>query len=115
MAGEGRPVPDLPTTWVADTVPAGPLAYPPSVLPGAVPLDGPVWTLSMDLVLQRDGVPVAQVHPPGGTRWVAGAVWVDATGRVGVRLAVELPDGRRFVAEGLWRAERFGEKTQERT
>lgn len=106
---------DLLTTWVADTVPAGPLAYPPSVLPGAVPLDGPVWTLSMDLVLLRDSVPVAQVQPPGGTVPVCGAVLTVEPGRVGVALVVALPDGRRFVAEGLWRAERFGEKTQERT
>ena len=96
-------------------MPAGPLAYPPSVLPGAVPLDGPVWTLSMDLVLQRDGVPIAQVHAPGGTVPVCGAVVRVEPGRVGVALVVALPDGRRFVAEGLWRAERFGEVTKDRT
>ena len=106
---------DLQTTWIADTVSAGPLPYPPSVLLPYVPLDGPVWTLTPDLVLLRDGQPVAQVQPPGGTRWVVGSVWVDPAGRVVVGLVVELPDGWRFVAEGVWRAGRFGEKTQERT
>ena len=105
---------DLQTTWVADTVSAGPVAYPPSVLLPYVTLAGPVWMLSLDLVLLRDGVPVAQVHPPGGTRWVCGSVWVDAAGRVVVGLVVELPDGRRFVAEGVWRTERFGEATKDK-
>ena len=103
---------DLLTTWTADTVPAGPLPYPPSVLLGYVPCDGPGWALTPSLVLTRDGVPVAQVHPPGGTVVCCGAVW--AAGGVVVALVVELPDGRRFVAQGVWRAERFGAATKDR-
>jgi len=106
---------DLLTTWTQDTVPAGPRSYPPSVLPALTPLDGPIWTLTPDWVLCRDEQPIAQVHAPGGTVPVCGAVVRVEPGRVGVALVVALPDGRRFVAEGLWQAERFGEKTQERT
>jgi hypothetical protein len=105
---------DLLTTWTADTVPAGAKVYPPSVLLPYVTRDGPIWTLTPDLVLLRDSTPVAQAHPPGGTRWIVGSVWVDPAGRVVVGLVVELPDGRRFVAEGEYRATRFGEATKDK-
>ena len=85
------------------------------VLPALTPLDGPIWTLTPDWVLCRDEQPIAQVQPPGGTVPVCGAVLTVEPGRVGVALVVALPDGRRFVAEGLWRAERSGEVTKDRT
>ncbi len=107
-------LPPIYTTWTADTLPAGELPYPPSVLPPYLAPDGVWWALTGEGVLLRDGQPIAAVQPPGGTQVQCSAVWVDAAGVVVASLIVELPDGRRFVAQGRWRPGKVGEKTQER-